>query len=358
MLVQIFFIMFLLIGVAAIYVDMGLARLTQSQMQNVADASALEGLRQRDALSDNDRRDAAAALVSGANAGPYVAFSGPGLPEGDLNASQTIDPAAFGFYAPALQPNVTDNDESGDMVSGSYSYAPHASEASDYSRADFVVAPAGDPSATSTDTSFLVRLRRTDHRNDAVDRNAGISSSGESLPLLFGRGNVIEPHNGVNDYNPRVHGITVRAASIADARTAMRVGSADVAQNLPGATSASLNLACWSMLQVGIPADPNVLCAGTNPILSSPGKTVGAAVTAGGSLSDTSSGYLPMFDSGTNRVIGFGSVAVNTGMVTRSPNGILAGVNATAVVTDGLSISGLTLLTAAQGALLVPALVR
>ncbi len=61
MLVQIFFIIFMLLGMTALYVDMGIARLTQSQMQNAADAAALEGLK--------NGRDAAASLAALTSAG-------------------------------------------------------------------------------------------------------------------------------------------------------------------------------------------------------------------------------------------------------------------------------------------------
>ena len=58
MLIQLCFIILMLFGVAALTLDLGIARLTQVQMQNVADTAALEGLRGRDAgaTADHDRR--------------------------------------------------------------------------------------------------------------------------------------------------------------------------------------------------------------------------------------------------------------------------------------------------------------
>lgn len=50
MLVQVALITFALSGLLALAVDVGFARLTQSQMQNAADSAALEGLRKRDAV--------------------------------------------------------------------------------------------------------------------------------------------------------------------------------------------------------------------------------------------------------------------------------------------------------------------
>src|SRR5438270_13088361 len=48
MLIQMFFYVLMLMGIAALTIDMGYVRLTQSLMQNAADSAALEGLRQRD----------------------------------------------------------------------------------------------------------------------------------------------------------------------------------------------------------------------------------------------------------------------------------------------------------------------
>ena len=48
MLVQVALIVFALCGLLSLVVDVGYARLTQGQMQNAADAAALEGLRKRD----------------------------------------------------------------------------------------------------------------------------------------------------------------------------------------------------------------------------------------------------------------------------------------------------------------------
>ena len=68
MLVQVVLVVFALFAMLALVIDVGYARLTQAQMQNAADAAALEGLRMRDAggdpaASDIQRRTAANSLV-------------------------------------------------------------------------------------------------------------------------------------------------------------------------------------------------------------------------------------------------------------------------------------------------------
>ncbi len=136
MLIQIFFFIFMLMAVMALYVDLGLARLSQAQMQNAADTAALEGLRQRDATApvlgcldmgrDQNRRCAANHMAAMLEAGPQVIFKDnpafDSLDNADFQPSKYIDfettqnnPA----YKPDLQSN-TDNLCHGDMVSGTY----------------------------------------------------------------------------------------------------------------------------------------------------------------------------------------------------------------------------------------------
>jgi hypothetical protein len=226
--------------------------LTRVQMQNAADAAAIEGLRHRDAVidettgtvdayaSDCVRRIAARDIVRWTfdddfNAGTSEVEgdvnrqlgAGPvfDLTEGtgNLEALRTLSlPAqrptpADNVYKPNLQYNQTGNVAYGDMVSGTFIYnaSPAFDENADYTRTDFVPSPAvpqgaslvpcpeeapmpGPASGVSPlDTpSFLVRLRRTwnpDGLDGIVDESDpsgsnGISSNGGSLPLLFGAG--------------------------------------------------------------------------------------------------------------------------------------------------------------------------
>ncbi len=279
----------MVLGIAALTIDMAVVRLTQIQMQNAADTAALEGLRKRDAISDPvvadriRRTDACrmsawtfddafrdhclpgevpfAPLSSVPPGGTWLG-AGPevGLVDnpqgGEMKAMQTIVPAASGAYKPVLQSNnfngANGNFKHGDMVSGQFgpqtygnnpncpSPNPNAfPEDCDFNRADFAPltsppAPPPIPRASSLGSSFLVRMRRADGRNpldqDSNNNPAdGVSSSGSSLPLMFGRTLPIQAN--ANGYSPRRDGITTRATAIADSGgpgvlqgTAMRVG--------------------------------------------------------------------------------------------------------------------------------------
>jgi hypothetical protein len=435
MLIQILFAFFMLCGVAALYVDLGIARLTQVQMQNAADPAALEGLRWRDSPPDpadcptldipcleNARRSTAALLASELDAGPNVAFQDDPnvatLNGAEVHASQTLDFRATvqqPALRPALEKNFPDNAQEGDMVSGAYApngcpavlSRPHA-ESADYCREDFIVS---DPSRRS----FLVRLRRTNgfrgldnapgnaagnSPDIPLDNQLGISSSGPRIPLLFGRAGTLQQ---IGDSMPRVDGIPVRAAAIADARPALRVGPA--AAGLRGITPFAITHAFWSLLRSAggqaVFADPSgLLCQGITPTCSTtvgkfwqpnipatpviPATTVGAEILlAAPRPADVSAVYVPIYDlppadgtctmlGATERVIGFGYIQI-TGAVSDPSfvvdlNGSqLAPANASAVVAGGFpappdQLAGIlrakTCLANEGPLLLVPALVR
>jgi hypothetical protein len=238
-----------LMALAGLVIDVGLARVAQRQMQTAVDAAALEGLRYRDEAPtwdssqppDEFRRQQASQIVEWVfdddfdttngdplqfGAGPVLELSG-GYGSEELAGSQLLEVPDTPVYKPAdeaaLELNAADAVQ-GDMVAGDYVEASDSGapenyshrERSDYSRDDFIPA--------HTDRSaFLVRMRRTSTR-DQNARSEGISSSGPPLPFLFARGSLMSPTNAVNDYQPRVHGLTVRATSIADAQRAKSVG--------------------------------------------------------------------------------------------------------------------------------------
>jgi hypothetical protein len=220
---------FVLAGIATLTVDMGLARVTQVEMQNAADSAALEGLRGRD-LADADpeltRRESAAELTSwcfdddlGATsgdalhfgAGPTFALSGG---SGSANASQFLDASASSVYKPALALNLA-NELHGDMVAGDpiFSTSPsYLLENDDYVRADF---DTHDHNANGKLDAFLVRLRRT--RNaQGLDQSPGVSTSGPTLPFLFGLASFMSAGSS-SSYDPSFDGISVRATAIAAA---------------------------------------------------------------------------------------------------------------------------------------------
>jgi hypothetical protein len=390
MLFQFALLVWALLAIAALAIDMGFISLTRTQMQMAAETAALEGLRWRDNSGPNSdafRRTQASGIVASLftdpsgerqlGAGPDIPLSGG---ETEFNALQTIGPPPYGFYVPDLQPNTPQNLAYGDMVSGCYIAPPPpeppGAENSDYIRNDFVLAEdasGGCPASSAAARSFLIRLRRT---NDfqGFDNQPGVSSAGTALPLLFGRATTIhsDSTNNPNNYNPRVHGITLRGTAIADTQPALRIG-------ILRATPFALERSFWESLVVGSPSSVvvGVQQAPSGNIASyysSPLTTAGqpAAPTAPyGSASGE--GFVPIYQdiSGINRVIGFGAVTWTGGgtgeiTVTRSEQRV-ASANATRHVSEG--ISGLTSVDLASvmqanqelflnGAILVPVLVR
>jgi len=254
-------------ALAAVTIDLGLARLAQFQMQDAVDSAALEGLRSRDDsdVTPEQRREAVRELVAeivagdpsvDAGVGPAVVFTDGGY-GGDLAASQTIDLAESGPFAyPSLELNLVD-DPVGDMLSGVYDPDQPHGEESDYSRLDFN-SPA-DPSVVHN--AFLVRMRRTRSSGAAPDTIVGVSSSGPALPYLFGRGAAI---GASPDYSPRQDQITVRGTAIAAARPATTVGAAMIVPvpddpepdapteiRIAGVTPFAVKLEFWDLLDTG-----------------------------------------------------------------------------------------------------------
>jgi hypothetical protein len=263
MLAQFALVVFGIFGIMALAIDMGIVTLTRVQMQNAADAAAIEGLRQRDGLvgaladecsslvgaeaQDCHRRVAARDVVRWIfdddfdpdageivdrqlGAGPATIFPNEdGV--GNLDASRLLlasEIPADRVYKPILQHNAG-NASRGDMVSGTFfpnsspvEFGETACEASadpncPYQRADFAPSLAPGP-----DDAFLVRIRRTRY---SADQEPGVSSNGGPLDLIFGRGTTVheDPDSG---YSVRRDGLTVRGTAIAQVRPALRAGPA------------------------------------------------------------------------------------------------------------------------------------
>ena len=166
MFVQVALLVFALCGLLSLVVDVGFVRLTQGQMQNAADAAALEGLRNRDVgtrtpagvfvndpfASDCQRRAAANRMVRRTfdddldpingdpayqlGAGPIIGMSGGTT---TLHAGQTISVPETRVYKPEPQLN-QQNQVYGDMVSGRFCYTadPVPSEGGEYEVQDIV----------------------------------------------------------------------------------------------------------------------------------------------------------------------------------------------------------------------------
>lgn len=246
-------IVFALMGIAAVAIDLGLASLTQVQMQTAVDTAALEGVQLRDFheyrhLSNKYRRPRAAELVrmvfdddmhptggivpgeEGApglppddedrgnfGAGPIVTLTQtPGMEPG-ISSLLGTTPAVYDD--PDIQPNLA-NQKDGDLVSGRFEPDPDLGsiEFDDYSRTDYE--HAGDLLEARKALAFLVRMRRS---NDPGDMQAGVATSAPTLPFLFGTASTVQSADG-GSYDPRVDGITVRATAIAAARPALAVG--------------------------------------------------------------------------------------------------------------------------------------
>lgn len=387
MLAQFVMIVFGLFAVLALVSDMGYVTLTRVQMQNAADAAAIEGLRFRNVgttifdmtddpfVSDCVRRSAARNIVSWTfddnfntdedeafqfGAGPQVDFT-EGV--GTANALQSMNAMAPRVYKPSLQTN-QGNRAHGDMVSGTFTYTddPELIETDTYERVsasgvpDFEPLPPVQPPNTSacgdlpavqpslprdveSNEAFLVRLRRTESpraiRNNEGDQIEDESSSGPTLPLLFGRGAMM-PGVDLDDasYSPRHDGIAVRATAIAQVRPALRVGGPNAAFPEMGAVPYAIPLACWEALganeaaTVGetgvITIAGNELCRIAPPMFIEPARTVGAPVTgavsspaciiAGTACPEPLTGFVPIFTdvNGILRVVGFGRAVIES----------------------------------------------
>lgn len=268
------------LALGGLVIDLGMAILTQVQMQAVADPAALEGLRFRDALDgdgqpigDEGRRAAAARIASlvfdddlDSSAPPTMSLrigAGPELVLTDhddptiaaLHASRTITVPDQRTYLPQLQLNLT-NEPYGDLVAGTFvSPWPTALSREDgnYGRNDFIPSEQVDSAGAP---AFLVRLRRANDF-EGLDHQEGVSSGGSPLPLLAGHGSLTpfaNPDNP-NNYNFRAHGFTVRATALADARPALQVGfpQTGVTPSIEGALPLALTLELWNGLPVGQP---------------------------------------------------------------------------------------------------------
>jgi hypothetical protein len=242
--------LFALMALGALVIDFGMVRLTQRQMLAATDAAALEGLRWRDvqyqsqlplgwqnnpafwqaigatsnsggeftvAQQDAIRRWAAASMISlmtTSNAddtadsanygfGPQVQFTATAA--GGGLAGPLVAPGQPPVYQPQLQTN-SGNATNGDMVSGYYGPDQSGVEQSDYTRNDYSPV-ASSATSTAQPPSMLVRMRRVAPGN-SLDQESGISSSGGTVPFLFGYGAAI-------DRTSANQGVTVRGTSIA-----------------------------------------------------------------------------------------------------------------------------------------------
>jgi hypothetical protein len=264
-------LVFGIMGIMAAAIDVGVASLTQAQMQNAVDTAALEGMRMRNLgngheLGDRNRRPQVSELVQmvfddnlhptgGVKPTPWPPLHGglAGMPpdgpdqlnlgagpvwdvppgEGPGNVGETYNQFPRVYDDPVLEVN-TSNHVDGDMISGTYALVPGNltwnqlhQEQPDYSRPDFT--PATSLPESQQDISFLVRMRRSNETPIP-----GEFSAAPALPYLFGLGSMIMATDGSSPTNPRTDGITVRAVAIASARPVMTIGRTPDTQDLDG----------------------------------------------------------------------------------------------------------------------------
>ena len=221
-------LIFALMAVAALTIDVGSANLTQFLMQDAADTASLEGHRQREYKSfqgPRDRRHEVNPIVRQVFDDDLDPLNGDAMNFGAGPVFETSSAATGGIAVgatPVFDPDPRYNYANyryGDMVSGEYDPAASHVEPGDYQRSDFSSTDDEDDGASG---AFLVRLRRTGvPTND--DNVSSKSQAGPGLPLLFARGSAVHGEDP-QTFDPRRHGLTVRATSIAVAQPALSVG--------------------------------------------------------------------------------------------------------------------------------------
>lgn len=384
-----------LFAMAALVIDIGIARVTQQQMQTAVDSAALEGLRYRDQLppiteselgqEDEARRGHAANVVRWMfnSSSPFdevepINFGATttveytdGVGEPDKYALQKLNIRNIG--KPTLLPNIN-NEARGDMVSGHYIPEPASDatsaaiqdfhkEGSDYSRDDFEPAVG----ASTKDDAFLVRMRRTGEVPDT-----GILSAGPPLPYLFAWGTTFPRIRTVENPQILADGIKVRATSIAQVQNALSIGKQinSGSTSVRGLARFAIELTCWNELcdsletneepeslngsifffDSGLPDEE--MLAGDLPTMI--GKGMPGEIPP---VNGNHEGYVPIFSFFTNeidptehiaRVIGFGEATINVqeGVVGKPSLvvGRVASENASAVLTYALpSLNSTTL---------------
>jgi hypothetical protein len=208
-------------------------------------------------------------------AGPVVNFSG-GVGPAELAAAQNMSPGSPAVYQPTTSGGTAglelnpSNATEGDLVAGTYNPGQPSAEADNYTRADFTPAPSG----SSASSAFLVRMRRTNNIN-GLDQEPGISSSGPTLPILFGRGSLMARSAGLSGGTGGLSvasGITVRAAAIAGPQPAKTVGP--LYSNSGGTLTAIAQLApfaitdaLWTQVSGGTGTTVNPLVAGSGAMV-------------------------------------------------------------------------------------------
>ena len=327
-------LLFALISIAALVIDMSLARLTQAQLQSVSDSSAIESAwNLENDLTGTERIETRlAASQRVVESTEFTPFNGGSTEDGDpdlglgprdillvdgfdLNGDGLSDAGRtmiIGERVPGQLNFNLGNAEGGDIVTGVYDndQVPLDLPLAPESPSSFDRGPAFVPTVDANVNSVLVRLRRTGSTDSGIDG----ATSGPRLPVLFGAFS----HFGTGSadaFAQRSEGYAVRSESIARLMPAVSVGA-------PGSTGGRLPEA----LQLAVSAESwQTIAASAVGIETSDLQTINTESYSLGSVvpslpSDTSLlpavGYLSITQSidtggGTeNRIVAFGLVHI------------------------------------------------
>ena len=287
-------LLFGLLGLAALVIDIGFGRLTQRQMKQATDTSALAALQNSDVLpttpetysgrtSDTElgRRQSAANMVTvlfdddfddtsdtrNFGAGPQVNLTGSIALQDGFSASQLLTLPAETAYKPNLELN-TGNDQTGDVVTAA--------------------------------TEVAVRLHRD---NTGID--AGVKSNGGPVPYLFGRGSLASSAT-------KAAGMQFAVRSVAETRPVVRIGEQQTVNGItiPGGIPFGISRTVWESLPANV-ATATPLAAGTVGTSAAVVREIGREISVL-PITQTTDGYCAIFQSigGNLRVIGFGWVQI------------------------------------------------
>jgi len=334
----IFVLMFFgLMGLAALVIDMGFARLAQRQMQTAADSAALEGLRWQSvqqaadlppawladpnfqnevgplgtgplstSQSDRIRRWAASQVVADGpvgngssaqpsmfadyyeasggtvhyGAGPVVDFSG-GIGPAEFAAAQTMtlpNPPRPPVYQPVRADGAPGLELNlSNQIEGDMSSGTYGFntgyDPTQLADEDANYNRRDFTPSAGTATAFLVRTRRTNNIN-GLDQEPGISSAGPTLPILFGRGSMMA-RSGSGSQLSVASGVTVRATAIAGPQPAKTVGP--LYTNTGGTLTAVAQLAPFALrsdLWAGLTAAGGTASVTVDPLVAGSGAMV------------------------------------------------------------------------------------
>lgn len=318
-------ILFAILALAALVIDLGLARVTSASMKNATESGALEVLSHLDVAPGNpstyanrDTTTLAAARLQGVTrmaetfnddldpntassstlgAGPRIGFSGGVELNDGFQASQTLSLDEPRVYRPEPALNL-DNRVDGDVVLDA--------------------------------TGVLTRLRR-----DGAGDDPGYRSDGGPVPYLFGLGTLMSSER-------KATGIPLTIESRAELHPTVRVGIKRVVGGvtLAGAIPFAIARSIWEPLPPQVPT-ATLLSTGIVGSTLQPATQLGELAAwdpiPTGVASD---GYVAIIDDASSRVIGFGWAEVTphadpaqvilTKRVASTANETIAGENATA----------------------------